>query len=105
MSLSENEEVEHFESQPISEIDDPLEVPTLDFVLNSDIRMLCLPLIAEVISTADWQLCCAEKLVHLDSEYCDLLPDLYKNIPQGWFYQTGLFASILFSVNRNVFMH
>ena len=88
VSLSENEDVEHFESQPISEIDDPLEVPNLDFVLNSDIRMLCLPLIAEVISTADWQLCCAEKLVQLDSEYCDLLPDLYKNIPQGWFYQT-----------------
>ena len=61
--------------------------------------MLCLPLIAEVISTADWQLCCAEKLVQLDSEYCDLLPDLYKNIPQGWFYQTNFFIRINHVVN------
>ena len=82
VSLSENDEVEHFEHQQLCEMDDPIEMPNLDFVLNSDIRMLCLPLIAELISTADWQLCCAEKLIQLDSEYCDLLPDLYKNIPQ-----------------------
>ena len=86
--LGENEpEVEHFDSQILGGgsgdmIDDPREVPSLDFDLNADIRMLCLPLIAELISTADWQLCWAEKLVQLESEYCDLLPDLYKTIPQ-----------------------
>ena len=56
--LGENEpEVEHFDSQILGGgsgdmIDDPREVPSLDFDLNADIRMLCLPLVAELISTA-----------------------------------------------------
>ena len=66
----------------IIEIDNKGEMPGLDFLLNCDIRMFCSPLISEFISTADWQLCCAEQLTQLDISYCDLLPDLYKNLPQ-----------------------
>mgnify|MGYP003332644042 CR=1 FL=1 len=66
----------------IIEIDNKGEMPGLDFLLNCDIRLFCSPLISEFISTADWQLCCAEQLTQLDISYCDLLPDLYKNLPQ-----------------------
>ena len=38
-------------------IDDPMELPSYDFVLNGDIRKLYVPLIAELIRTADWHLC------------------------------------------------
>ena len=55
VSLGENEsEVEHFDSQILGDGvggDDPMD---LDFVLNADIRMLCLLLISDLISTTDW---------------------------------------------------
>jgi len=68
--------------EEVVEIDNKGEMPGLEFILSCDIRLFCSPLIAEIISTADWQLCCAEQLTQLDVSYCDLLPDLYKNLPQ-----------------------
>ena len=63
IDLGDNEsEVEHFDNQILGGgggemIDDPIEVTSHDFVLNVDIRVLCLPSIAELITTTDCQLC------------------------------------------------
>lgn len=67
VSLGDTEsEVEHFDNQILGVgdgemIDDPIEVTSHDFVLNADIRVLCLPSLAELITTTDCQLCRAEK--------------------------------------------
>jgi len=58
------------------------QLPNMEYILSCDIRILCSPLISEVISAADWQMCCANELTDLDNVYCDLLPDLFKNMPQ-----------------------
>ena len=35
-----------------------------------------------MIAAADWQMCSGNELTSLDTSYCDLLPDLFKNMPQ-----------------------
>ena len=53
---------------------------------------------SEVISAADWQMCCSNELADLDGVYCDLLPDLYKNMPQDWASQPSfIFECLLFA--------